>query len=442
LLGYFGLFDLGLGRATAYRIAALKKADGASRADTYWAAIFVNIGFGVVGAAILWLASEFFFNRIFKVSAEIRPEILVAIPWLAASVPIATMSGVLTGALQGRERFLEVNVISVLSTTLFQLFPLLVAWRVSPYLPNLLAAAVAARILALVVLAYRCHVELARSYAFKLSMSEVRALLGYGSWVSLTAIFGPMLVIVDRFAIGAILGAAKVTIYSIPFQLAQRVAVFPTALTTAMFPRIASASPEEQQALGDRASEALLCLLSLPVFAINCSLELLLRAWIGKKIGPEAAEIGRVLLIGFWINAFALIPYARLQASGRPDLVTKVLLVQIPPYLVGLYFGMTRLGLVGSSLAFSTRCAVDFMLLTLVSRSSLKRLPVLVLNGVALSVSAASAIEFTMNDWRWWVSGLVCGLVLTASTVAVVPPELKTLIQKYAFGKAERGINV
>jgi O-antigen/teichoic acid export membrane protein len=44
LLGYFGLFDLGLGKATAFRIAAQRDAPPQDRAATLWGALIVLVG--------------------------------------------------------------------------------------------------------------------------------------------------------------------------------------------------------------------------------------------------------------------------------------------------------------------------------------------------------------------------------------------------------------
>jgi O-antigen/teichoic acid export membrane protein len=423
LLGYFGLFDLGLGRATAYRISALLRSSPQDRANTYFAAIATNLLFGAVGAVVLWVLSALFFNNVFKIDPRLRDELSQSLPWLACAVPIATMGGVLTGALQGREKFLHVNIVSIVSTTLFQLFPLLVAYFVSTSLPNLLFAAVLARVVALAVLAYDCHVEFVRGNRFSVPISEIRALLGYGSWITLTSMFGPLLVIVDRFVIGAVLGAASVTVYTIPFQMAQRIAVIPTALTNAMFPRLASASPSEQRVLSLRAIEALLCLLGVPVFLAIAFLPWALKLWVGPKVGGDAAMVGRFLVLGFWINAFALVPYAKLQASGRPDIVTKILLAEIPPYLLMLYLGMRFWGIVGSAVAFAVRCAADFVLLTVFSRSSLQRQPTFFLQATILTLSAVAPYLPNMPGSALLLFQLTCFGVLLVSTLRVMPRE-------------------
>src|ERR1700722_3654837 len=66
LLGYFGLFDLGLGRATSFRIASLHSGTPQQRADAFWSAIAVNIGMGLVGGLVLWIAATYFFGHFMK----------------------------------------------------------------------------------------------------------------------------------------------------------------------------------------------------------------------------------------------------------------------------------------------------------------------------------------------------------------------------------------
>jgi O-antigen/teichoic acid export membrane protein len=403
LLGYFGLFDLGLGRATTFHMAALRDAPGADRAQVFWSAIMVNIAMGVVGAAILWPTAHYFFAHVFKVDPGMLPELLASVPLLACAVPIATITGVLTGVMMGHERFLEVNIFSIISTALFQLLPLLVAWFAGPNLAGLLAAAVIARLLAILFLAVRAHGLVARGHPVRFDFTSARMLLGYGGWVTLTSTFGPLLVIIDRFAIGAVLGATAVTIYSVPFQLAQRIAILPNALVGAIFPRLPTASPAERDSISRKAVLSLASVLGPPVLIALFLLQPFLEFWVGRSIGVQAAEVGRFILLGFWINAFAVVAYSRLEGTGRPDLVTKILVAQIPFYLGALYFAMTHFGLVGCAVVFTVRCAVDFLLLSLAASGRVEQAGLLTTHAVLLLIGLAIAESFDHKAVAMWI---------------------------------------
>jgi len=184
LLGYFGLFDLGLGRATAQRIAALGNAAAEERARIFWTALIINLGLGVIGGLLIWPAAAYFFGNLFKVKVALRPEVEAAVPWLILAVPMATTSGVLGGALQGRERFLDLNLISVSGTVLFQLLPLAGAVVWGPELGVLLPTALAARLFTLLMLFQRCRRHLFRRYTMALSSEHAGHLLRFGGWVT------------------------------------------------------------------------------------------------------------------------------------------------------------------------------------------------------------------------------------------------------------------
>ncbi|WP_293904493.1 flippase [Phenylobacterium sp.] len=438
LLGYFGLFDLGLGRATSFRVASLRDASREARAATFWSALCVNAAIGLVGGVVLWFAAGYFFEHVLKVRESLRPEILRGVPMLAASVPIATVTGVLTGAMQGREKFLETNIISVLSTALFQLLPLSTAYMLGPDLPLLLTAAVGARVFAIVVLAFRCHQELLKGVRPKFHPEEIPLLLKFGGWVNLTSIVGPVLVIVDRFAIGAILGAAQLAVYTVPFQLAQRIAIVPGALTNALFPRMAASDDATRDVLAQRATQTLACVVSPMVLLGVLALEPFLHVWVGADLATKAAPIGRVLFVGFWANAFALIPFIFLQSSGRPDLPPKMHLLEIPFYLAGLYGGMKYFGLLGCALAYSGRCIVDYLLLGFAAKRRYHHAVLLLLNFAILCVALVVCQFATLHEPVWW---LMAAGTLSAATVLSwmnLPPELKLRALDQVGGRLRR----
>jgi len=425
LLGYFGLFDLGLGRATSFRIASLKDAPAAARARTFWAAMLVNVAMGLVGGLVLWLAAQQFFGQFFKVSEALRPEILKALPLLAASVPVATLTGVLTGAVQGRERFLEINIVSVISSLFFQLFPLAIAWKFGPNLSWLLAAALIARLIGAIALAYRCHLDLTKGQPIATDRKEIGILLRYGGWVNVSAAFGPVLFMTDRFMIGALLGATAVTNYTVPVQLASRAAILPTALTGALFPRFSASDPASQRALFDRSMLMFAAVIGLPFVGAIYLIGPFIQAWVGRDLGIEAPTIGRIMVAAAWANGLALISFTRLEASGRPDLVAKVLLIEIPPYLLLLYLGTHFMGVVGSALATGLRYLMDFFLLTFAAGFPKQGRIVLVANGLLLLLAAYIAGLWSITDPRWWISAIVLGSATLAIGIRTCPEEIR-----------------
>jgi O-antigen/teichoic acid export membrane protein len=436
LLGYFGLFDLGLGRATAFRIAALRNAPASARAETFWSALAVNIAMGCIGGVVLWIVGRYALVDHAHVSAALQAELAASVPLLALGVPIATVTGVLTGALQGRERFLETNSISVTSTALFQVLPLAIAFTLGPRLPMLLLAALCARGLALVPLALRCHIDLTRHQPIAVRVDRMRDLLSYGGWVTLSAVFGPMLVIADRFAMGATLGMAAVAIYSIPYNMASRIAVLPSALTNALFPRLSAAVPDEARAIGEQALRVLMGLISPPVLIAVLAADPLLRLWVGAKMGIAAAPIARVLIYAFWFNALALVAFTRLQARGRPDLVAKILIAQIPPYWLGLYFAVSHQSLLGCAVVFLLRLVADYGLQSWFSDQHFTAWGQLMRNAVLLGAAVLVSQFLRITDPLWWA----CAVALVLAMVVFNIRELWPLWQGRLRSRRRRAV--
>jgi O-antigen/teichoic acid export membrane protein len=363
LLGYFGLFDLGLGRATAQRIATLADAASAERSRVFWTALWLNLAFGIGGAVLLVPVGYLAFDAISGLEGPLAAEARMAVPWLAASLPVATLSGVLSGALQGRERFLAINAVGGLGTVLMSVAPLLVAILVGPELDRLVATALVARLFTSMLLFFNCRRALPLERPARPDRTLVRGLLGFGGWVTVTGIVGPLLASFDRFAIGALAGAASVAHYVVPFNLVSRVSILPQSLSSALFPRFASSRPND----GDRLRQDSLLATALamtPVVLIGLALvEPFLVLWLGPALAAPSAPVAHILLAGFWVNAAAHVPLAALQGGGRPDLVAKAHLAELLPYAALLFGALWAFGIEGAALAWSLRVTADAILL-------------------------------------------------------------------------------
>src|SRR5882757_5688450 len=253
LLGYFGFLDLGLSRAATNALARLRDAPQEARARVLVTTLSLNLGLGLFGSLCLALFGSYLLQRGLSIPEELKPEIAQAFPWIVGLFPLALVSGVGIGALESGEQFLLANMLQVCGTSLGQLVPVILAVTVSPSLALVIPAAVVARALTLatiLIAVYRSEGPL--SFA-AFDRTQVRQLLRYGGWISVSGIISPILTSIDQFVIGAVLNVAAVTHYAVPMSLVIRSQVFAGALSRTLFPRMSTVGPEEAHSLASRA---------------------------------------------------------------------------------------------------------------------------------------------------------------------------------------------
>ena len=121
-------------------------------------------------------------------------------------------------------------------------------------------------------------------------------------------------------------------------------------------------------------------------------------------------------------------PYALLQAWGRPDITAKLHLVEIPCYFALLYWGIRAHGIEGAALAWTIRLSVEAGILVFVLRNVLApRLWITMAagTGVLILVTSVNTLAlkiglfigilaiFACAIWRWTLDDLLRLRVLT-----------------------------
>ncbi|HYK36964.1 flippase [Alloacidobacterium sp.] len=363
-LGYFGLFDPGITRAAAFHIARLHEPKQAKeREGVFWTALVVNLAFGMIGAVVLYFAARPVFMSTFKMPESMRGEVIASLPWLAASIPLSTVTGVLGGALQAREWFGVSNSLNVANAAISQLIPLAVAFWMGPQLNWLIPATIIARSLG----AVPSFVVIARALPLgkggRFDRLRLKSLFSYGGWITLTNVLNPVLSTMDRILIGSLLSAEAVAFYTVPFNLVSRASAVPGALTTTLFPKFSRGNQEDSARLASDGLAALASVMTPMVVLGIAAFPIFMRYWVGLSFAQHAAPVGIVLLVGIWINGLSYIPYSHLQASGRPDLVAKFHAIELLPFLGFLWLGVHYFGLLGAAYAWTFRVGIDGILL-------------------------------------------------------------------------------
>jgi O-antigen/teichoic acid export membrane protein len=88
-----------------------------------------------------------------------------------------------------------------------------------------------------------------------------------------------------------------------------------------------------------------------------------LSLWLGEKFSTNSSLILQFLAAGILFNGIAYIPYAFLDGIGRPDITAKVQLIELPFYLLAMWFAIKNKGINGAAFVWMLRMIVDAFLL-------------------------------------------------------------------------------
>lgn len=414
ILGYFSIFDMGLSRATANLTAKWREQPAEDRQSLFWTALSMNALFGLLGGVLFWLLGGLLLEDVVKMPPALRAEVTSTLPWITLAIPLITVSGVLTGTLEGNNRFLTVNVISVVGSVMFAVVPLVIAFAWSHSLVWLIPAAVLTRaIFAVPLLVFTLRI-LPRPGIVRPSPVIARKLIGYGGWVMVTNVLGPVLEAADRMLIATVLGVTAVTAYTIPFNLADRLRIIPRALGRTLFPHLSTLDADMAKRTSQVNVRALGKVMALMVSLAILGLHLFFSLWIKPDFAEQSAPVGEILLVGLWINGIAFLPFSLLQSQGRPDLTAKFHALELIPFLGILWIGMQWLGLEGAALAWALRALVDAALLFWITGLTAAAVADLWPAFFALGGSALLAATLPDQSLLKWALGALLALGLAA----------------------------
>ena len=366
-LGYAALLDFGLGRALTRLVAA---ADEGERLQAPIGA-FVNtahvllVCLGSTIALASALLAPWYVTHVLAVSTELRADALVSAVLFAMTVPAVTGASAPRAVLEARHRFRDVNLIRLPVSVGTFAVPLLLL-PITKSLTVIAATLCVVRVWAWWRYATLARVELPRHAGDAAARVHLRPLLRAGAWMTVSNVLSPLMVFADRFLIGSVVSVSAIALYAVPWEAVTKLWIVPGALTMVLFPALVrvSASAPEQVAVLHSASVRLMTVLVVPVCAIACLLApMLLQFAGGVEYQSASVMVLRILAVGVAANCIVAVPFTLLQASGNAKTTAALHLIEILPFIVLLWFAVTRYGIVGAAIAWTTRALVDAALM-------------------------------------------------------------------------------
>lgn len=374
LIGYFSLFDFGLGRALTQQVAAVRSSGllaqlpGLVKTGLWFTAVAGAIG----GLALALLADQLAFHWL-KVSVTLQPSTYQALLVASIGIPLTTITTGLRGVLEAYEDFKVVNLLRIgLGAANFGL-PALSVMLISTSLVWMVASLVAARAVVLVAHLWLMHRRLPADWASgQFEKHNLKSLLSFGAWMTVSNIVSPLMVTADRFVISAVLGASMVAYYTVPYEALSRVLILPSALTTALFPRLAFVMATDfSQAR--RLYKRCLFGVAAAMVPVCITIALLsqwgLTLWLGADFSEKSWLIVCIMAAGVMLNGIAFVPFASIQASGDARSTALLHVLELMFYIPLLFFGLKTFGLIGAAVAWAARAGVDLVALLIIEKS-------------------------------------------------------------------------
>ena len=358
LVGLFGMFDLGTGRALT-RLVAARLANGSPAAQVAGAVQTGLLLLAALGlaAGLACAAAAWAYAGLLPLPEALRSEARWALLALSAAAPLVLVNAGLWGVLAAQQRFAGANLANLPIMALYYLGPLAILplW-------NSLAAATLVLVACRAAMTWAywrlCLHALPALRTARPDPAALRPLLRQGGWMTVSSILAPAAQHLDRFIIAARLSAEAAAHYATPFDLVVRIAVLGQAVLAAAFPALSAALASDPAAAGRLFRHATLAILALvlpPCLACLLFADLLLAAWLGDAFAQAATPATRFLAAGVVLLALDGVAAALIDGAGRAARNAALAIAELALYLPLLLLALAAHGIAGAAAAWALR---------------------------------------------------------------------------------------
>lgn len=365
LVGYFGVFDLGVSRALTYH-AAKATAPGSTEplAPTVRAGVQVVTLAGLAGLLAILLSEEWIAAQLLSPSSQLTDEARLALVITALTIPVTTLGNGLRGVLEGMARFSRAAWIKAATGASFFAGPALLAALGFGGLAEIAASFLVVRAATAILcwMSIRHDTRYSLSRRMPVTPHHRRALLSYGVWALLSSVISPLMVYGDRFVISKMMGAAHVGIYAVLQEMLGRTLLLAASFATAILPRFVHGYGEHERA--QYLKFEFLFGLVLAVFYVAVGLAALPVGewWLGQDL-ESYRLIFTLFTVALFINSLAQLPYFFVMAKGMPSVPAKIHILEFVLYVPACIAATSIYGLQGAAGTWVVRVAIDYLLL-------------------------------------------------------------------------------
>lgn len=367
MVGYFSIFDFGLGRAlTRMTAERLGKGRHDEVPAVFWTSLITMALIGTAGAAIIAILAPWLSFSALKIETSLQAETCQAFYLVAACTPVVVTTVGLIGMLEAYQRFRLLNFIRIPMGIFTFVGPLMVL----PFTSNMMAIVgvlLAGRIaICLLYFAAILRSDPALKCRPVFDRGLIRPLITFGGWMTISNLVVPLMIQMDRMLLGAWVSVVAVSFYTASSEVVVKLLILPRAWVSTLFPVFAGQyeqRPQETLVLFGRAVKQLLLVLFPAIFVMVTFADIGLNWWLGPEYARETAPVMVIMSTGMLFYGLAYIPYSFLQGIGRPKWSAISHLIELPLFIGAAYLLTARFGISGMAWAWAMRAVLDMVLM-------------------------------------------------------------------------------
>jgi len=367
VIGFFSIFDLGIGRAiTVFCADKLESNKTEDVPELIWTALFILAGLGLLATLIISLTANEIVENFLNVPILLRRETVNVVILLAVAISPIICTGCLLSFLVSNQKFNLISIVRPIMGSITYLGPLTVL-AYSNSLTIICLSLVISKVLEFSAYAYlsiRINPNIWKKR--KVNRLHIKPLLAYGGWMTVSNVVCSLMNYADRFFVAALLTTTAVAYYSTPSDLIIRFMIVPGAIVGVLFPAFCATYNNDKEKIRYLFKRGVVFTLIFvfPVIltAITLAKEILW-LWLGDDFSNNSTSALQYLAIGGLANSISYIPFAIIQAGGKPDLTGKLHLIELPIFIIVFMLLIKNYGIEGAAIGCMLRSLFDTLIL-------------------------------------------------------------------------------
>jgi O-antigen/teichoic acid export membrane protein len=372
LVSYLLFADMGMGSAsTKFGADAHAREDDSGEAAVVWTSLLIALVPATLAALTFIFLARPIVVEVLRIPIHLHNEAILALRVAIVAFVARTAASVLNTPQLIRLRMdlsAFINAGTLVVQYIFIPVALMMGGNLVTVVTIIAGFALAAALLHLVVSG---HLQ-PLLFQPRVDSALIKPLARFGGGLVVSTLAAMVLLTAEKVLLARFASVVALAHYSVAFSVASLLAIVPAAISQSLLPafsRMQSSQERERlQQLYTRAlrgnllwiapAALLLCAVAKPLFTL----------WAGPEYSQQSTLPFYILVGGIFFNVMAIVPYTLLIASGRSDLLARIHLLELLPYIVCASLFTYSFGAVGAALAYSLRLIVDALLFFFAAR--------------------------------------------------------------------------